>query len=1846
MKSNDQTRSIRKVFGALVAALGLALSPMLPVQAEVADLSDVPLANSPSDTVRPNLMYILDDSGSMLWDYMPDNVQKTTTGYTANNCKTCTSSSCTIDGDQCALGNSGSTDGATADWGEPPYFSAQFNQIYYNPDITYSPGLTSAGASLGNISALAAPKDKYFAIGYNFAITGAPATAPNVYVCNIASPTATNLGQSSKCQAAKNLTTTYPEIYYCNTSTPAAADLTDTTKCKRNGINNVSGGYFNYFSNDPTSGGYPIQTGTASTSFNNRIVRNTGNPYYFKITPNEYCSDSNLTLCQLANADGSAPSGFTIPANVRYCKTTTDSSATTAVSGSSGGNVRCQKKFDQSNYPYPRYGRFTRVDIVSTTTSYPKAATAVRTDCASATACTYAEELQNFANWYSYYRTRMQTMKTATGRAFLQVDDRYRVGFITINPNNPVTSSKYLALNTFDATQKSAWYTLLYQQTNNGSTPLRQALSRVGRHYANVQTGINDGMGTTDPIQYSCQQNFALLTTDGYYNDSATDAVKLTDTSPANQVGNQDNVEDTVDPKYTSRAGGTLDGNGQQSTVATPSVTTEQVKCVGNAATAFSGSPQRTGGCGCTGVQTRIWQRDNTVTTTVTLLEGSQTGSSTATTTTFTDVTQTANPSVAANGCQTPLQVTTVVRSDRDEDAFCQDNANATFTASPAGTIACGCSTGQHRILTRRVSFNTTTITTDGVAGTPTVSANTLTYKSASSSFAATPAANTDCTASVIQVDTRVDTSTEQAICTWNGTASFASFGQTITCNTTQFPSLSPVPAAGTRAVILATRSQNYSRTTTNGVAGGFVLGSTTYAYAVVGSFAPPLIRTETYTVTATQTRACTQSTLSPLVPVTGFTIGANANSNIANCGCSVAGRRTAWQRTARATYTKTFTDGVLTNTSALSAYTTVSDVATVAVPTCTTSSQSNVAVSANGTSTPSGGALTSTVDNSASGGVTKVITQSPNPSAITTGTVALGTATGTALTITRSPNPSAVTTTTTSTTDNSATGGINLVRSVTNPTTVGGTSTTTVTAGGTANTLADVAMYYYKTDLRPCPGGTPANGVCLTDAKATDNVPNTSKDFAITQHMTTFTLGLGLQGLMDYTADYETNSSSDLGKIKSASTGCSFSTGVCDWPTPTAGQPSTLDDLWHAAVNGRGVYYSASDPNSLADGLSSALAALNIQTAAASASATSSPNITQTDNYIFSSTFRTVKWDGEVVAQRIDTTTGAVIPAIVWSAQDQLDAKVTASSDTRVIYKFDPLATSKLSSFTFANLTSAAASGIAAEQPYFTNKGSGMSQYGLLASADQTASNSGTNLVNYLRGWTGLQGSAFRARDHVLGDPVNATPAFVKAPTFNFIDAVTPTYATFKSSNSTRQGVLYIAANDGMLHAFNGDTGDEMWAYVPRMVMPNMWKLATYNWDVNHTYLVDGSPQIMDVYDNRTTPSTPSWKTILVGGLNKGGRGYYALDITDPSAPKGLWSICNDSTLCEVSDADFGYTYGNPVITKLPTGSTYAGRWVVIVTSGLDNVQTGATGKGFLYVLDAFTGAKLFKVDTGVGSLTTPSGLSKISAFATNFNNDNTALYVYGGDLLGNVWRFDMSTATPTAQQMATLKDSTGKPQSITSRPELGIISGNRVVFVGTGRYLGADDLPDPASLGLGWAYTQSIYALKDRGSAYGNPRTSTPGIVAQTLTDTGTASRTASSNVVNWVAKDGWYVDLNPGGSSPGERVNLDPQLIQGTLLVVSNVPNNTACTVGGDSFTYQFDYSTGKAVSSSAGGVVGTKTLGQITVGVVVFRRPSGVFTGVNTGATGVKTPFGVNVGGTGSSGRRISYRELVR
>ena len=763
---------------------------------------------------------------------------------------------------------------------------------------------------------------------------------------------------------------------------------------------------------------------------------------------------------------------------------------------------------------------------------------------------------------------------------------------------------------------------------------------------------------------------------------------------------------------------------------------------------------------------------------------------------------------------------------------------------------------------------------------------------------------------------------------------------------------------------------------------------------------------------------------------------------------------------------------------------------------------------------------------------------------------------------------------------------------------------------GGAAASLADVALYYYYRDLRTtsCNTGVSGADVC------TDNVPTSTRDPNPAQHMTTFTLGLGVDGVMTFREDYETAAAGDFYRIRTGATGCAWTAGTCNWPVPAADSETAVDDLWHAAVNGHGSYFSAQDPASLSKGLADALNNLKVRNAAASASATSTPNVTQEDNDIFSATFRTVKWDGELIAQKIDTATGNLLPDSTWSAQAQLDDKVSDSSDSRIVYTADlssPTPTRK--TFEWGSLTSA-------EQAYFQDKclgGAPLTQCSGFDAAQKTLANQGQKMLNYLRGQQEMEITdppLYRERDHVLGDIASAKPAYVRNPRRNYGDVG---YSVFKAAQAGRQAMVYVAANDGFLHALNATTGNEAWAYVPHATYPDFHKLADSNYGNNHRYYVDGSPESGDVYIGG------QWRTILVGGLNKGGRGYYALDITEPTNPLVLWEFCSDAALCSVADSDLGYTFGNPVITKRPSD----GKWIVIVASGYNNVSPG-TGRGFLYVLDAATGEVLSKIDTGVGSTTTPSGLARISGRAENAVTDNTATTVFGGDLLGNLWRFDMATST--VIQLASLTDDLANPQPITTRPDVGKCHDTPMVFVGTGRYLGLSDLTDNQ--------LQSVWGIRDSSSTLGTLRGNN--IVQQTFSLGGGGTYTISSNDVDLASQNGWFVDLD---QNTGERVNLDPALVLGTLLVVTNQPEDvSACSVGGNSFKYEFDFCSGKALLA-AGGVVGKKIGSSIAVGFIVIRLPSGALKVITTFAGAEKTTEGVTAGSSGNT-RRVSWREL--
>lgn len=722
---------------------------------------------------------------------------------------------------------------------------------------------------------------------------------------------------------------------------------------------------------------------------------------------------------------------------------------------------------------------------------------------------------------------------------------------------------------------------------------------------------------------------------------------------------------------------------------------------------------------------------------------------------------------------------------------------------------------------------------------------------------------------------------------------------------------------------------------------------------------------------------------------------------------------------------------------------------------------------------------------------------------------------------------------------------------------------------GGSSNSLADVAYYYYYTDLR-----TSTLSNCMVNAASgsgqidicANNVPSTGKDTANWQHMTTYTMSLGQNGTIKYDKDYERQTSGDFYSIVQ---------GTKQWPLPGDGKGAeNVDDLWHAAVNGHGVFFNAADPLAVSNGIKAALTAISQVLASGSAAATSTLRPVTGNNQVFIARYTSGAWVGDVRAYKIDTDTGqpnvvtdskdANIDNADWSAAAQLKTRTTA----RNIYFYDGAAT--LKSFTSANLgttrTNLFANACSATSPK-------LSQCALLSAADQTLANSADNLISYLRG---TEASYYRTRTSKLGDIVGSSPVYVGAPPLKYTDAG---YATHASLKAGRTPMVYVGSNDGMLHAFNAATGEEVWAYVPGQVMANMYKLADMNYDTHHQYFVDGSPTVADVQIGGV------WKTVLVAGLGAGGAGYFALDITDPADPKGLWEFTN---------TNLGLSFATPLITKRSNGD-----WVVAVTSGYNN--TSGDGNGHLFLLNVGTGAIVANIATNVssgtpaGTAADPSGLGPVNAWV-DADTDNSALRFYAGDQKGNLWRFDTEGLVEPKNSALLLANFTvgGAPQPITTAPQLAQINDRgymtAVVYVGTGRLVGLSDVGNTA--------TQSIYALKD---TLGSTTIATPrsNMVSEPIATSG-GSRTAGGSPVDWSTKNGWYVDL----PDSGERINVDMVLQFNTLTAASNVPRATSsCADGETGYTwiYYFDIANGAASA--------LKIEGTLTVGLSSFLLSSG-------------------------------------
>jgi type IV pilus assembly protein PilY1 len=592
--------------------------------------------------------------------------------------------------------------------------------------------------------------------------------------------------------------------------------------------------------------------------------------------------------------------------------------------------------------------------------------------------------------------------------------------------------------------------------------------------------------------------------------------------------------------------------------------------------------------------------------------------------------------------------------------------------------------------------------------------------------------------------------------------------------------------------------------------------------------------------------------------------------------------------------------------------------------------------------------------------------------------------------------------------------------------------------------------------------------------------------------------------------------------------------------------------------------YFKVTDPAKLKQSLNAVFVDVLERGSSAAAIATNSTRI-DTDTLIFQAKFNSADWSGQIIAYRVNPD--GTIGGIAWDTNETLP--FPASPSSREIFTWNESLASGVgdgTTFVWNNLSAA--------------------QQAALGGGDPTV---GQNRVNWLRGSRALEtsssGGVFRRRNYVMGDIVNSDPAFIGATNFgyNALPVGTlgqDTYTAFKTATTTRTKALYVGANDGMLHAFNAVTGEELFSYVPRGIYGNLASLTSPSY--SHRYFVDGAANFGDAY------FASAWHTVLVGTTGAGGSSIFALDVTDPDdfdADNILWEIGNNATF-----PDLGFTTGYATVGRLKNG-----QWVAIFGNGYNSPN----GRAVLYVVNVQTGAKIAEITACETSPCTDSG-NGLSTPALLVDSQRNIIAAYAGDLKGNLWEFNLDgayeVANRTSGDPAPLYKS-GRP--ITAPVDIGIHpAGGYMVYFGTGKYYETGDNSVGANPPI-----ERFYGVRDEGD---NRKVATSDLVEQTIiaeqavtvtTDnkgTTTTSddvqktyrlRGVSANPINWSNNKGWYLTLtSPVNVAKGERVVSAPRLRLGRVIFPTVIPSSEPCDAGGTSWLMEIDALTGGRLGES--------------------------------------------------------------
>ncbi|ROO25521.1 hypothetical protein SAHL_14355 [Salinisphaera orenii YIM 95161] len=740
------------------------------------------------------------------------------------------------------------------------------------------------------------------------------------------------------------------------------------------------------------------------------------------------------------------------------------------------------------------------------------------------------------------------------------------------------------------------------------------------------------------------------------------------------------------------------------------------------------------------------------------------------------------------------------------------------------------------------------------------------------------------------------------------------------------------------------------------------------------------------------------------------------------------------------------------------------------------------------------------------------------------------------------------------------------------------------------SNTIADIAMRFYK-ELDP-PNAVDVDNQLAVPAGCPEDP---TLDCEPSLHMSTFGVTLGQQGVMfDNRDDYGPENANPFASPPPWYRDQSDDR-ISGSSLPVGGI-SEIDDLWHAAINSRGALLNAASPQEIATRFTAALSQI-LGRGETLTNATGDSRALTTDSRVFQTRYRTTDWSGDLIAYKAvggDTTTGGRD----WNAAAGLAGFSEDGDDTRTI---------------ITALRDGTAPADVNGRPFTTETvGNGR------------VANLSDDEIRYLRGDRRLEqsnGGSLRDRpgagatggtNTVLGDIIHSVPEYVGTPSpiayagpwrdelypgQSMAENDVPYYSatdddSFVRRMQSRTPMVYVGANDGMLHGFDAATGAERLAFMPNEILHIIGSgTGVTSPQYGHQSYVDGQLASADVFYGN------AWHSVLVGGLRNGGRSIYALDISSPAR----FSEANAAEIVrwEFTHDQLGQTFGEPVIARLhgASGDDTKGRWAAIFGNGYNSDDAGAS----LFVVDIADGSLITRLSTGAtaGDDQPSNGLS--SPAVLDIDNDRVADYVYAGDFQGNLWKFDLTAANATSWTAERLfrarrGSDSGEAQPITAAPvaqrhPYGKSFGAMVYF-GTGQNivpLNNEDERTPSSLYGIWDPAVVGYSAPQGLPAQAvGWRVSRSQLVTQNVTGERTGAddtvyRTLSSKPVAYVAEDdtfgarGWALDL-PAESGEAALSPPDINLRESRAEFATTVIDPETCTLTSSGFLLAVDLATG--------------------------------------------------------------------